>query len=89
MSEYLDGFLVDLATDPRLMLKFWADPEAAMKGKILDDNERAALSGGDGPWLLQAIKKAGEPTQVNDKAKIPAKGKKQIKKKGGKKKGKK
>jgi hypothetical protein len=47
MSDKLNSFLTDLAVNPKKLGEYQANPDAAMIKAGLDDNERAALKGGD------------------------------------------
>jgi hypothetical protein len=61
MSERLSNFLVDLASHPDQMVRFLADPSAAMSGSGLTPDERDALIARDAYQLrrLLAAKKGG------------------------------
>jgi hypothetical protein len=55
MSENLNSFLIDLASDPERMARFVANPSGELDRSPLTAYERAAVLGGDGAELRRAL----------------------------------
>jgi hypothetical protein len=70
MSEKLQDFLVDLASDPERMKRFAEDPGSELDQAGLNADERAALVSRDAAQLRRALGKgdrANAMTQVGQK----------------------
>jgi hypothetical protein len=82
MSENLNSFLIDLASDPERMARFVANPSGELDRSPLTAYERAAVMAGDGGQIRSALG-ASPLLAMGQVGRAPKKGGK----KGGKKKG--
>lgn len=88
MSNNLNNFLVDLASDPDRMAAFLADPRHILNESLLSEDEKAAVMTRDAAAIRTALHitpwQAALPEGVTAR-KPPVKGKPKPKSKGGRK----
>ena len=86
MSDNLNNFLVDLASDPARLRAFLADPLRTLNESLLTEDEKAAVTTRDGAAIRTALHitpwHAALPEGAMAK-RPPAKGKPKPKSKGG------
>ena len=85
MSDNLDNFLVDLASDPARLRAFLADPQRTLHESLLTEEEKAAVTTRDGAAIRTALHITPWHTALPEGAmakRPPAKGKPKPKSKG-------
>jgi len=85
VSENLEKFLVDLASDPERMRRYAVDPAGELDGAGLSADEKAAILSRDGAGLRRALNASPVDHMTVSRGPKKTGGKKKTKKAGKKK----